>query len=93
MNKSIKDGLIFGLVGLMAGGAVGVILASAFVVIQQGGKFNQVQGSESLNYAPWVVGGFQEPFQTGLMIIAAAALIGMVGFIGISYRPHLTSHG
>lgn len=93
MNKSIKDALIFGSVGLMAGSVVGVIIASAYAVVKQGGKFNDVEGFEILEYAPWVVGRFQEPFQTGSMIIAAAAVICMVGFIIISYRPHLTSHG
>lgn len=93
MKKSIKDGLIFGLVGLMAGTVVGVIVASAFAVVKQGGKFNDVEGFEILDYGPWVTGTFQEPFETGLMIIGAAALIGMIGFIVISYRPELTSHG
>lgn len=93
MKKQIEDAIIFGFVGLMAGGIVGIIISSAYAVIKQGGKFNDVQGFEILDYAPWVVGGLQEPFQTGLMISGAAALIGMVVFIAISYRPKLNSHG
>lgn len=93
LSKSVKDGLIFGFVGLMAGTAVGVIVASAYAVVKQGGKFNDVQGYEILDHAPWAVGRLQEPFETGAMIIGAAALIGMIGFIVISYRPILTSHG
>ena len=93
LSKRVKDGLIFGLVGLMAGTAVGVIVASAYAVVKQGGKFNDVQGYEILDHAPWVLGRLQEPFETGAMIVGAAALIGMIGFIVISYRPALTSHG
>ena len=52
LSKSVKDGLIFGLVGLMAGTAVGVIVASAYAVVKQGGKFNDVQGYEILDHAP-----------------------------------------
>ena len=93
MSKIIKDALIFGFVGLMVGGVFGTVIASAFTVVKRGGKFNDVQGFEILDFAPWVVGSFQEPFQTGLMIIGSAAVVGMIGFIAISYRPHLTSHG
>lgn len=93
MKKQIEDAIIFGFVGLMAGGVVGIVIASVYAVLKQGGKFNGVQGFEILDYAPWVVGKLQEPFETGLMISGAAALIGMLGFIAISYRPKLTSHG
>lgn len=93
MSKIIKDALIFGFVGLMVGGVFGTIIASAYAVVKGGGKFNDVDGFEIFEYAPWVVGSLQEPFQTGLMIIGSAAVIGMIGFIVISYRPHLTSHG
>lgn len=93
MKKILQDALIFGLVGLMAGGTVGIIIASAYAVIKQGGKFNDVEGFEILDHAPWVVGRLQEPFETGLLIFAVASLIGMIGFIVISYRPQLSSHG
>lgn len=93
MSKIIKDALIFGFVGLMVGGVFGTVIASAFTVVNRGGKFNDVQGFEILDYAPWVIGSLQEPFQTGIMIIGVAAFVGMIGFIAISYRPHLTSHG
>ena len=93
MKKILQDALIFGFVGLTIGVVVGVIIASAYSVVQQGGKFNDVEGFEILDHAPWVVGRLQEPFETGAIIIAAAALIGMIGFIAISYRPQLTSHG
>lgn len=93
MKKVFQDALIFGFVGLMAGGMFGIVIASAYAVIKQGGKFNDVEGFEILDYAPWVVGRIQEPFETGALIIGAAALIGMIGFIAISYRPNLTSHG
>jgi len=92
-KKILQDALIFGFVGLMAGGVVGIVIASAYAVVNQGGKFNDVEGFEILDYAPWVVGRLQEPFETGSMIISAAALIGMIGFIALSYRPHLSSHG
>lgn len=76
---------------------VGSILSSIVfdvsVSMKQGGKFNDVEGFEILDYAPWVVGRLQEPFETGALIIGAAAFIGLVGFIAISYRPNLTSHG
>jgi len=93
MNRIIKDAIIFGFVGLMIGGVVGTIIASAYAVIKQGGKFNDVEGFEILDYAPWVVGRLQEPFETGLMIVAITAFVVMVGFIAISYRPNLTNHG
>lgn len=92
-KKTLQDALIFGLVGLMAGGVVGIVVASAYAVVKQGGKFNDVEGFEILDHAPWVVGQIREPFETGALIIGAAALIGMIGFIAISYRPNLTSHG
>jgi len=92
-KKHLQDALIFGCVGLMAGGMVGIIIASAFTVVKLGGKFNDVEGFEILDYAPWVVGTWQEPFETGILIIAGAALIGMIGFIAVSYRPQLSSHG
>lgn len=93
MKKVVQDALIFGFVGLMAGGIFGTVLASAYAVIKQGGKFNDVEGFEILDHAPWVVGRLQEPFETGSLIIAATGLIGMIGFMVISYRPHLSSHG
>ncbi len=93
MKKILQDALIFGFVGLMAGSVVGIVIASAYAVVKQGGKFNDVEGFEILDYAPWVVGRLQEPFETGALIIGAAALIGMIGFIAISYRPQLNSHG
>lgn len=93
MKKILQDALIFGFVGLMAGGVVGVVIASAYAVVKQGGKFNDVERFEILDYAPWVVGRLREPFETGILIIGAAALICMIGFIAISYRPNLTSHG
>lgn len=93
MKKVVQDALIFGFVGLMVGSLVGVIVASAYVVVVQGGKFNDVDGFEIFDYAPWVVGRFQDPFETGILIVGAAALIGIVGFIALSYRPNLTSHG
>ena len=92
-KKILKDGLIFGFVGLMVGSVVGTIAASVYAVIKRGGKFNDVEGFEILDHAPWIVGRLQEPFETGAMIIGAASLIGMIGFIAISYRPPLTSHG
>lgn len=93
MKKIIQDALIFGFVGLIAGGVVGIVIASAYAVVQQGGKFNDVEGFEILDHAPWVVGRLQEPFETGALIIGAAALICSIGFMAISYRPNLTSHG
>lgn len=93
MKKQIEDATIFGLVGLMVGSVVGVIIASAYAVTKQGGKFNDVEGFEILDYAPWVIGNYQEPFQTGLMIIGASSFICMIGFVAILYRPPLTSHG
>ena len=92
-KKIMQDAFIFGFVGLLAGCVVGIVIASAYTVVKQGGKFNDVEGFEILDYAPWVVGRLQEPFETGAMIIGAAALICMIGFIAIAYRPILTSHG
>ena len=92
-KKILQDGLIFGFVGLMVGSVVGTIAASVYAVIKRGGKFNDVEGFEIFDHAPWIVGRLQEPFETGAMIIGAAGLIGMIGFIAISYRPPLTSHG
>lgn len=93
LSRSQRDGLVFGSVGLMAGLVVGIIVASAYALIRKGGKFNDVNGFEIFDDAPWVVGRLQEPFETGAMIIGGAALIGMIGFIIISHRPALTSHG
>jgi len=93
MRKQIEDAIIFGFIGLMLGSVVGTIIASAYAVVKQGGKFNDVEGFEILDYAPWVVGSLQEPFQTGLMIVGGAGVICMIGLIAISYRPNLTSHG
>jgi len=92
-GKVLQDGLVFGLTGLLAGGAAGIVIASAWAVVTRGGKFKDVEGFEILDHAPWVVGSLQEPFETGVLIIAAAALIGMTGFVAVSYRPPLTSHG
>jgi type IV secretion system protein VirD4 len=92
-KKILQDALIFGFVGLMIGSVLGVIIASAYAVVKQGGKFDDVEGFEILDYAPWVVGRLQEPFETGAIIIGVTALIGMIGFIAISYRPQLSSHG
>ncbi|MCI4643442.1 MAG: type IV secretory system conjugative DNA transfer family protein, partial [Hyphomonadaceae bacterium] len=93
IKKILQDALIFGFVGLMMGSVVGIIVASAYAVIKQGGKFNDVEGFEILDFAPWVVGQLREPFETGALIIGAAALIGMIGFIALSHRPRLSSHG
>ena len=92
-KKTLQDAFIFGTVGLLAGSVVGIVIASAYTVVKQGGKFNDVEGFEILEYAPWVVGRLQEPFETGAMIIGSAAVICMIGFIAIAYRPNLTSHG
>ncbi|MDD9908660.1 MAG: type IV secretion system ATPase VirD4 [Ahrensia sp.] len=92
-SKVLRDALVFGFVGLTAGGVAGIVIASAWAVVTQGGKFTDVEGFEILDHAPWVVGNMQEPFETGVLIIGAAGLIGMTGFIAISYRPQLTSHG
>lgn len=92
-KKILQDATIFGLVGLMVGTVVGIIAASVYAVISRGGKFNDIEGFEILDYAPWVVGRLQEPFETGILIIGAAALIGTIGFIAISYGPPLSSHG
>ncbi|MCP4935090.1 MAG: type IV secretion system ATPase VirD4 [bacterium] len=93
MNKFVKDGHIFGFVGLLTGAAIGVLAASTYAVIKAGGKFADVEGLEIFDYAPWKVGRLHEPFQTGLYIIGAASLIGLIAFIALSYRPNLTSHG
>lgn len=93
MNKAIKDGLLFAIVGAITGVAVGVLAASTYVVIKRGGKFADVVGLEIFEYAPWNVGVLREPFETGLMITAVASVIGMIAFIALSYRPNLTSHG
>ena len=93
VKKILQDALIFGFVGLMIGGVVGTVVASVYAIILTGGTFNDVEGFEILNHAPWVVGRLQEPFETGTLIIGAAAFICMVGFIVISYRPPLSSHG
>ena len=92
-KKIFLDAVIFGVFGLAIGGIVGVIVASAYAVVKLGGKFSDVEGFEILDHAPWVVGRIQEPFETGMLIIGAAACIGMVAFIALSYRPQLTSHG
>lgn len=92
-KKILSDAPIFGFVGLMIGVVVGIIIASAYAVVSQGGKFNDIEGFEILDYAPWVTGRLQEPFETGALIIGAAGLICMIGFIAISYRPPLSSHG
>lgn len=92
-KKILQDALIFGFVGLMIGSVLGVIIASAYAIVNQGGKFTEVEGFEILDYAPWIVGRLQEPFVTGAMIIGATAIIGMIGIIAISYRPQLSSHG
>lgn len=92
-KKLIQDLFIFGFVGLMVGSVVGLIIASVYAVIKQGGTFNDVEGFEILDYAPWVVGKFQEPFETGSVIIGASMLICTIALMALSYRPKLTSHG
>ena len=93
VKKILQDALIFGFVGLIIGGVVGTVVASVYAVILTGGTFNDVEGFEILDYVPWVVGRLQEPFETGILIIGAATFICTVGFIAISYRPPLSSHG
>lgn len=92
-KKLIQDLFIFGFVGLMVGTMVGVIFASVYAVIKQGGKFNDAEGFEILEYAPWVVGKFQEPFETGSVIIGVSALICTIGMMALFYRPNPSSHG
>lgn len=92
-KKLIQDLFIFGFVGLMIGTVVGLIIASIYAVLKQGGTFNDVEGFEILDYAPWVVGSIKEPFETGAMIIGASMLICTVIMMALSYRPKLTSHG
>lgn len=93
MNKSIKDAIALGFLGLIIGLMVGVIVASGHVVFKQGGDISKTEGYEILNYGPWVVGKLQEPFETGLVIILVAGVLGSIIFAAISYRPHLTNHG
>lgn len=93
MRKQIEDAIIFGFVGLMVGSVVGIIIASAYSVVKQGGNFNDVEGFEILDYAPWVIGSLQEPFKSGLIIVGASTLICAIGFIAIAFRPSLSSHG
>lgn len=93
MKKQIQNAFVFCFVGLMIGSVVGVIVASAYAVVKMGGKFSDVEGFEILDYAPWIVGSIQEPFETGAVIIAATVLICAIGFIAISFRPKLSSHG
>lgn len=92
-KKIIQDLFIFGFVGLMVGTAVGILFASVYAVVKNGGKFNDVEGLEILDYAPWVVGKFQEPFETGSMIIGISILVCTIGMMALSYRPNLSSHG
>lgn len=92
-KKILQDVIIFGFVGLMTGTMIGIIIASAYTVLKQGGKLNEADGFEILDYAPWVVGQLQEPFQTGLTIIASVAILCVLGFIAIGVRPQLSSHG
>lgn len=92
-KKRIQDIFIFGFVGLMLGIVVGIIIASAYAVVDQGGRFNGVEGFEIFNYAPWVVGSLEEPFITGSYIIGASCFICAIALIALSYRPDLTSHG
>lgn len=93
VKKVLQDALIFGFVGLMLGSVVGILIASGYAVVKSGGKFDDVEGFEILDYTPWVVGRLQEPFETGSIIIGVTSLIAMIGFIIISYRPQLSSHG
>jgi len=93
MKKAIKDGLVFGLFGTAIGAMVGVIGASAYVTIKSGRKFEDVGLLDIFQYAPWVIGRYTETFQTGSMIIAAAAVIGSIVFIALSYQSSLSSHG
>ncbi|MFK5980834.1 MAG: type IV secretion system ATPase VirD4 [Rhizobiaceae bacterium] len=93
MKKAIKDGLIFGLFGTALGAMVGVIGASAYVTIKSGRRFEDVELLDIFKYAPWITGSYSEPFQTGSMIIAAAAVIGSIAFIALSFQSILSSHG
>ena len=93
MKKAIKDGLIFGLFGTTLGAMVGVIGASAYVTIKSGRRFEDVELLDIFKYAPWITGSYSEPFQTGLIIIAAAAVIGSIAFIALSFQSILSSHG
>ena len=93
MNKSLKDGLAFGLFGALIGGAVGVIVASGYVTIKAGGKLDQVELLDILEHSPWVTGLYGEPFHTGVLIMAAGAIVGAIAFIALSYRSILSSHG
>ena len=93
MNKSLKDGLAFGLFGALIGAAVGVIAASTYVTIKAGGKIDQLDLLNIFKYAPWVIGQYREPFHTGVLMMAAGATIGTIAFIALSYRSILSSHG
>lgn len=93
MKKAIKDGLIFGLFGTAIGAMVGVIGASAYVSIKSGRKIEDVGLLDIFQHAPWIIGSYSEPFQTGSMIIAATAVIGSIVFIALSYQSILSSHG
>lgn len=93
MKKAIKDGLIFGLFGTAIGAMVGVIGASAYVSIKSGRRIEDVGLLDIFQHAPWIIGSYSEPFQTGSMITAATAVIGSIAFIALSYQSILSSHG
>lgn len=93
MSKTVKDGVFFGLFGLVLGGVFGFLLAGAYVDWRLGTPLSQFEFLDALKVSPW--GGFRHPtyWTHALYVCGAAALLGGIGAVALGVRPSMNSHG
>ncbi|MET1416784.1 type IV secretion system ATPase VirD4 [Roseibium sp. HPY-6] len=93
MNQIIKDGLFFGLFGLVLGAIVGFLLAGAYVDFRIGVPLDQFQLLDALRVSPWGDLINERYWTHVLLICGGGGLAGMIGAIALGVRPSLDSHG
>jgi len=93
MQKDVRDGIIFGIFGAGVGGFLGTAMASAYVTVQEGRKFHDMTWNRVLDYAPWVTGGFAEPFATAALIWLGCVVVCAIAMVAVTYRSTLSNYG
>ena len=79
MSKTAREISTLALFGLAVGLMLGGLAAGAYTTWRTGGNIANTGFGAFFEHAPWVVGGFKEPFKTGLMILAGVAAVLAVG--------------
>ncbi|WMS45230.1 type IV secretion system ATPase VirD4 (plasmid) [Acuticoccus sp. MNP-M23] len=93
MSKTAREISTLALFGLAVGLMLGVLAAGVYTTWRSGGDIANTGFGAFFEHAPWVVGGFKEPFKTGLMILGGVAAVLAVATAAIGYKPKRTSHG